>query len=57
MKQNKKLSDTLGVICVILVFSGCVEGLDGGVTLWTPISLALAGLFGSLSKKTEVRHA
>ena len=57
MKKNQKLSDALGVICVLLIFSGCVEGLDGGITLWTPVSLALAGLFGWLSKKTEVRHA
>ena len=53
MKKNR-ISDILGVIAVIAVFAGCVEGLDGGVTLWTVGCLAVAGLFGWLSKKTEV---
>lgn len=53
MRENK-ISDILGVIAVIAVFAGCVEGLDGGVTLWTVVCLAVAGLFGWLSKKTEV---
>ena len=53
MKKNR-ISDMLGVIAVIAVFAGCVEGLDGGVTLWTVGCLAVAGLFGWLSKKTEV---
>ena len=53
MKENK-ISDILGVIAVVAVFAGCVEGLDGGVTIWTVGCLAVAGLFGWLSKKTEV---
>ena len=53
MKRNNKISDLLGVICVIAIFAGCVEGLDGGVTLWTLGCLAVAGFFGWLSKKTE----
>ena len=54
MKKNQKLSDVFGVLCVAFVFAGCVEGLDGGLTAWTPVCLALAVLFGWLSKKTEV---
>ena len=53
MKRNNKISDLLCVICVIAIFAGCVEGLDGGVTLWTIGCLAVAGIFGWLSKKTE----
>ena len=52
MKPNAKLSDALGVICVFLVFAGCVEGLDGSLTWWTVICLGLAFVFGWLSKKT-----
>ena len=48
--SKKKLSDLFGVIAV---FAGCVEGLDGGVTLWTIGCLAVAGLFGLMSKKME----
>ena len=54
MKQSQKLSDLLGVICVAFVFAGCVVGHDGGVTIWNIACLALAGLFGWLSKQTEV---
>lgn len=54
MKKSNKISDIFGVICVASVFAGCVEGLDGGVTLWTVLCLAIAGLFGWLSKKSEV---
>ena len=53
MKRNKKTSDILGVVCVASIFAGCVEGLDGGITPWTFICLAVAGLAGWLSKKTE----
>ena len=51
--SKKKLSDLFGVIAVIAVFAGCVEGLDGGVTLWTIGCLAVAGLIGLMSKKME----
>ena len=54
MKHNKKLSDILGVICVAAIFAGCVEGLDGGVTLWTIGCLVVAGISGWISKKMEV---
>jgi uncharacterized membrane protein len=53
MKRNQKISDMLGVVCVLAVFAGCVETLDGGVSLWTVGCLAVAGVFGWLSKKTE----
>jgi len=53
MKKNSKISDILGVICVAAVFAGCVEGLDGGITIWTVFCLAVAGISGWLSKKTE----
>ena len=43
----------LGVIAVIAIFAGCVEGLDGGLTLWTVGCLAVAGIFGWMSKKME----
>ena len=52
MKKNR-ISDILGVISVLCVFAGCVEGPDGGLTLWTIICLAMAFCFGWLSKKTE----
>ena len=54
MKKNQRLSDALGVICVAAIFAGCVEGLDGGVTAWTFICLAVAGIAGWLSKKTQI---
>lgn len=54
MKKNNKTSDILGVICVTAVFAGCVEGLDGGVTLWTIGCLIVAGITGWISKKMEV---
>ena len=53
MKHNNRISDALGVISVLAVFAGCVESIDGGVTLWTILCLAVAGVFGYLSKKTE----
>lgn len=56
MKKNQKVSDALGVICVVFIFAGCVEALDGGLTWWTPVALAIAVLFGVLSKKTEVEQ-
>lgn len=55
MKPNKKLSDIFGVICVCAIFAGCAEGLDGGLTAWNVICLAVAGVTGWLSKKMEVR--
>lgn len=56
MKPNAKLSDALGVICVAAIFAGCAEGLDGGPTLWNAFCLAVAGIFGLLSKKTEPKQ-
>lgn len=56
MKKSNKTSDILGLVCVAFVFAGCVEGLDGGLTLWTVFCLAAAGVAGWLSKKTEAAH-
>ena len=53
MKTNARLSDAFGVICVAAIFAGCVEGLDGSITKWTFICLAVAALFGWLSERTE----
>lgn len=51
--KRKTISDALGVICIAAVFAGAAEGLDGGVTAWTFICLAVAGLAGWGSKKLE----
>lgn len=52
--KRQRISDMFGVLAVIAVFAGCVEGLDGGVTLWTICCLGAAFVFGWISKKTEV---
>lgn len=51
--MKKNLSNILGIICVVAVFAGCVEGLDGGLTAWNFICLAVAALAGYGSKKME----
>lgn len=51
--MRKRVSNILGTICVLAVFAGCVEGLDGGLTAWTLVCLAIAGLSGWASKKME----
>lgn len=51
--MKKKLSNILGIICVIAVFAGCVEGLDGGLTAWTIICLVTSALTGWASQKME----
>lgn len=51
--NKRKLSDVLGKIAVVAIFAGCVEGLDGGLTAWTLICLAVALAAGLLSKKWE----
>ena len=52
MKKHR-ISDIFGGLAVLAVFAGCVEGLDGGVTLWTIGCLAVAFVLGWISKKTE----
>ena len=42
-----------GGLAVMFVFAGCVEGLDGGITIWNLISLLLAFVFGWISKWLE----
>ena len=56
MKRNKKTSDLFGVLCVLAIFAGCVEGADGGITKWTYLCLVVAIVMGWLSKKTEVKN-
>lgn len=51
--MKKKISNILGIICFVAVFAGAVEGLDGGITAWNYISLAIAGLSGWASKRLE----
>lgn len=51
--MRKKISKILGIVCVVAVFAGCVEGLDGGITSWNIICLSVAGLSGYLSKRME----
>lgn len=51
--NKKKLSAILGTVCVAAIFAGCVEGLDGGITLWNVICLAVAAISGYASKKME----
>ena len=54
--SKQKLSDILGYICIIAVFAGCVEGLDGSLTWWTVGCLAVAGLCGWASKRMEAKR-
>ena len=49
--NKRKLSDVLGKIAVVAIFAGCVEGLDGGLTAWTLICLAVAGITGLASNR------
>ena len=51
--MKKKISKILGIICVVAVFAGAAEGLDGGVTAWNYICIAIAGISGWASKKLE----
>jgi len=51
--KRQRISDLLGAICIFAVFAGCVETIDGGVSLWTVGCLAVAGIFGWISKKME----
>lgn len=51
--MKKKISHILGIICVVAVFAGAAEGLDGGITTWNFICLAIAGISGWASKKME----
>ena len=53
MKKNNKVSDIFGVICVVSIFAGCVEGFDGGITLWTGICLLVAVVTGIISRATD----
>ena len=47
---RKRLVTITGGLAIMFLFAGCVEGLDGGITLWNFISLGAAFAFGYLSK-------
>ena len=51
MEKQKRLATILGGISIFLLFAGCVEGHDGGVTLWNLIAMAGAFVFGWFSKR------
>lgn len=51
--KHKRLSTISGGLAIMFLFAGCVEGLDGGITLWNLISLGAAFAFGWLSKWFE----
>lgn len=51
--KRTTLSNILGKISVFAIFAGCVEGIDGSLTAWTPICLAVAAVCGCASKKME----
>ena len=50
MKNKKRVSCILGGVSVALVFAGCVEGADGGVTIWNFICLFGAFVSGWFAK-------
>ena len=51
--KNKRIATITGGLAIMFLFAGCVEGLDGGITLWNLISLGAAFAFGWLSKWFE----
>ena len=53
MKRNNKISDLFGVLCVFAIFAGCVEKLNGAVSWWTVGCLAVALVFGLISRATD----
>ena len=53
MKKNNRTSDIFGVICVFAIFAGCVEKLDGGLSMWTVFCLVVAIVAGLVSKATD----
>ena len=48
--KRKRIATITGGLAIMFLFAGCVEGLDGGITLWNFISLGAAFAFGYLSK-------
>ncbi len=51
--MKRTLSNILGKVSVFAIFAGCVEGLDGSLTAWTPICLAVAAVCGYASMRLE----
>ncbi|MBR0053617.1 MAG: hypothetical protein IJP73_06915 [Bacteroidales bacterium] len=51
--KRKIASDIFGRISIVAILAGCVEGLDGSLTAWTPICLAVAAVCGYASMRLE----
>lgn len=51
--KRTTLCNILGTVSVFAIFAGCVEGLDGSLTAWTPICLAVAAVCGYASMRLE----
>lgn len=51
--KRTTLSNILGRISVFAIFAGFVEGLDGSLTAWTLICLAVAAVCGYASRRLE----
>ena len=51
--KRTTISNILGRVSVFAIFAGCVEGLDGSLTAWTPIFLAVAAVCGYVSMRLE----
>lgn len=53
MEKKKRLATITGGLSILLIFAGCVETLDGSVSLWTVICLFVAYGLGWISKKLD----
>ena len=53
MEKQKRLATITGGLSILFIFAGCVEGLDGGITLWNLICLLVAFALGWASKKLD----
>lgn len=53
--MKKKISNILGIVCVVAVFAACIiTNKDGDPCMWNYILLSIAGITGWASKKMEV---
>ena len=52
--MKKRISDILGIVCVVAVLAACIiTDKEGDPCLWNYGLLAIAGISGWASKKTE----
>lgn len=51
--KRKIASDIFGRISIVAILACCVEGLDGSLTAWTLICLAVAAVCGYVSRRLE----